>query len=372
MADENFDDLDAMGDGDDDMDLDSDLDDMLGDEDMGGDEGGGGDEASGDDSELDSFFEDLSSIEDLDESKEDGGGDEAVAEEKESAKEPASEKKAEKKAAPAGAKSGKGKKFLVYTLILAILGGGGYAGYWWFSQPEGETLPEDLKEPLATLQDETVEEVIRVEPKQPVKPIKRKPVPVPKPRKPKIILPSTNGRYLVQVAICSFDECKQTYITKLRKKGFPVQNYNIGDKYDFIEVVSKQVYNRTEAEKHILKVNLNNKLPGYASLKEEANGYRVTMGTIPSLGNAGVKRETTGYRVTMGSFPALDKAKEVKYYLEKFFPDGELIFNLEHRQQSYGMTKICSGPYATRSEANSILAQLKRDRTFRGSFVTTR
>jgi hypothetical protein len=338
--------------GDDDLELDDDsgddfageLDDMMGDDELGGDVGGGSDS----DSELDSFFEDLSSIEDMDDG---GGGDEGDDEDGDfSAPEEVDEKPAPvKKEKPPKEKSeGGGKMKIILPLILLILGGGSFGAYWFLLRTPEMVAP--VPAPAVVMEAQPVQQPqlaapaelpIKVE-KQPVRRI------LPEPEIPMPAMPATPRRsYLIQVAKCSYDACKEEYINALRQDGEPVYQKSDGEKYDFIELVSRQVFGRERAQSVINNINRQNKMAGNASMKNQSNGYRVSMGT----------------------FPALDRAKEIKFHIEKMFPKKELSFNLEHVRKDYSATKVYAGPYQSRTEARSVLRELKKKPLYRGAFL---
>jgi len=338
--------------GDDDLELDDDsgddfageLDDMMGDDELGGDAGGGSDS----DSELDSFFEDLSSIEDMDDG---GGGDEGDDEEADfSAPEEVAEKPAPvKKEKPPKEKSeGGGKMKIILPLILLILGGGGFGAYWFLLRtPEMVAL---APMPAAIMEAQPVQpSQVAVPVELPIK-VERQPVRrmLPEPEIPKPVRPAAPRRsYLIQVAKCSYDACKEEYINALRQDGEPVYQKSDGEKYDFIELVSRQVFGRERAQSVINSINRQNKMAGNASMKNQSNGYRISMGT----------------------FPALDRAKEIKFHVEKMYPKKELSFNLEHVRKDYSATKVYAGPYQSRTEARSVLRELKKKSLYRGAFL---
>lgn len=334
---------------DDDIDLGGDefageLDNMMGDDELGGEKpagggasGGGGAKGEDSDSELDSFFEDLSSIEDMDE----GGSGGAPAAAATSA--PAAEAKVAPKAKKAEPKAKKkGGKLKYLFLLLVLLGGGGGAYYWFFMQhpvPLVDMMPEIEPPPIEQLKIEQPE--VKKIPIQPM--IEVEPPPPPPPVKPV----EPKKRYLVQVATCSYDVCKEDYTETLRMAGEPVFQRNSGEKYDFIELVTSQVFSFREAEELSKEINIKNKLAGIASIKSQSNGYRISM----------------------GSFPSLDRAKEIKLHIEKLFPSKNVTFNMEHVRRDYTTTKIYAGPYNSNAEARKALMALKSSEKFKGAFI---
>lgn len=336
--------------GDDDLELDDDsgddfageLDDMMGDDELGGDAGGGSDS----DSELDSFFEDLSSIEDMDDS---GGGDEDDDDEadfsppdEDEDDAPAPAKKEKKPPKEKG--EGGGKLKFIIPIVILLLGGGGFGGYWFFLRAPEMAPPT----PMAEEQQQPAPQIM-MPAEQPIK-VEQRPVQrlLPEPAVPPPAKPAVPKRsYLIQVAKCSYDACKEEYINALREDGEPVYQKSDGEKYDFIELVSRQVFGRERAQSLINGINRQNKMAGNASIKNQSNGYRISMGT----------------------FPALDRAKEVKFHVEKLFPKKDLSFNLEHVRKDYTATKIYAGPYGSRNEAKSVLRALKRKSRYKGAFL---
>lgn len=340
------DDLDLDDSGGDDLDLDDsgdddfagELDGMMGDDELGGesdsDSGGEGD------SELDSFFEDLSSIEDMD----DSGPELEEAVEVKEADAPKKEEKKPKKAAAKKEKSERGKsgklKFIIPILVLLIAGGGG--AYWFMSQSEGEQpeiieqveleVESLIKEPIKVMKPNPVEKIIVQPDVQPERPVKRK---------------LFSRKYLIQVANCSYENCKEEYIRALREDGEPVFQKSSGEKYDFIELLSRQVYSYDKANRIINDINRKNKMAGNASVYNQPNGYRISMGT----------------------FTALDRAKNIKFHVEKMFPKKSLSFSLEHKRRNYITTKVFAGPYETRTEAKKVLRTLRVQKRYHGSFL---
>jgi len=340
--------------GDDDLDLDDDsgddsgddfageLDDMMGDDELDGDSGGGSDS----DSELDSFFEGLSSIEDMDDG---AGGEEGEAEEADfSAPEEVEEMKAApvKKAKAPKEKGEGGKLKVILPLLILILGGGAGGAYWFLNR-----TPE-VMQPATAVQEQPPQQVampaelpIKVE-TPPVQRMVQRVVP-----EPDIPPPATRAlprrSYLIQVAKCSYDACKDEYINALRQDGEPVYQKSDGEIYDFIELISRQVFSRERGQSLINSINRQNKEAGNASLKNQSNGYRISLGT----------------------FTALERAKKVKFHIEKLFPQKEISFNLEHVRKNYSATKVFAGPYDSRTEAKNVLRQLRKKLRYKDAFL---
>jgi cell division septation protein DedD len=280
-----------------------------------------------------------------------GDGDEGDAEEADfSPPEEVEEKKpapVKKVKAPKEKGEGGKLKFIIPILIL-LLGGGGGSAYWFFFRTS-EVMP-----PVAVVEEQPPQPVtmpaelpIRVEKqKQPVQRMVQRIAPdpdIPPPAKPA----ASRRSYLIQVAKCSYDACKDEYINALRQDGEPVYQKSDGEKYDFIELVSRQVFSRERGQSLINRINRQNKMAGNASMKNQSNGYRISLGT----------------------FPALDRAKEIKFHIEKMFPQKELSFNLEHVRKNYSATKVFAGPYESRKEAKNVLRQLRKKLRYKDAFL---
>ncbi len=342
MGDDDFDLDDDLGldsgDGGDDGDFAGSLDNVMDDDDAG--LGGG----SGGETELDSFFEDLSSIDDMD-----GGESEPAKPAPAAAPAAAPVAPAAAPAAPAASGEKKGRmKWMILALLLGLGGG----GYWFLSQPPPEQVqPEELTlETVPTPAEEPVPMPVMVESAAPVPPPRRpvQPAPLPPPPPPpEPVVVAPTPRFLIQVGSCSFEKCKRDFMAKLRARGIPVYYRSTGEKYDFIELVTKQVFALREAQAWVKKVNNNNERAGVAVLVPQSNGYRVTLGT----------------------FTALDTAKDLKVYLEELFLQEGLKLNLEHVRKNFETIKIYAGPYASRSKALRALKKFRRSREFTGAFL---
>ena len=235
-------------------------------------------------------------------------------------------------------------------LLFALLGA---LGVYWFvfrdaGMPPMENIPRELLGPESPIPIPEAKPVITVEKSPEILPPppneKEEPV---KTSKPKI--PSPEPRYYIQVATCSFDKCKEEFTGKLREAGQPVFQKRKKEKFDFIELISKQVYTLPRANYLVDMINRRNK----------------------GAGNASVVYQPNGHRITMGNFTALDHAKNVKFYLEKEMQSEELIFNLEHVRKDYQTSKIYAGPYRSKSAAQKVLKEFRRNNAFPEAFIVT-
>ena len=350
-----------------------------------------GDEDEGD-SELDSFFEDLSTIDDL-EMKEDGGSEpeatpeEAPAEdsepevaeaeaEPEAAEEteeapaaaaapapaaeekPAEKKKEEKKAAQPKKekKSGPRKPILIPALITSVTGmvlGAITVGILYFlNMPEGvpEELAEQPEEPPLTVAALSKPEP-EPEPKPKPKPkpqVKKAEKPVSKPKsKSKPVSKAKGTRYYVQVANCVFEDCVQDYRTLLKRHGYKSRVVKNSETSHLAEVISAQPMKDEASTKLVNSINRSNREAGHA--------YR--------------KKTDGGYHVSLGLFPNLETAGRVRNFLNQAH-GKDTFFDIKRGSDKITYQRVQAGGYRTKKQAESLRKLLARkDKNFEGSFI---
>lgn len=349
--------------GDDDFNLDDDLGLDEAGSDFGGGGGGGGDSdfagsvdsemedvgggGGGGETELDSFFEDLSSIDDVESPEPEAKPAPRAAAPAAAAAAPVAA------AAVAAAPKGKGKLKMI-LLVLVVLVGLAAAAQWYMSNSQPEELaPEEPPAETPALQQTEVpaEEPVKVEDAKPLPPPPRapvKPMAPPPPPEPVAEEPVTPGvRYLVQVGSCNFEKCQRDYADHLRRLGQPIYYRTTGEKYDFIELVTRDVFALRDAQNWVKMINDANQRAGVANLVPQSNGFRVSL----------------------GNFTSLDKAKDLKIYLENLFPKEGLKMNLEHVRKDYDTIKVFAGPFNSKGDADRALQKFREHRSFTGAFI---
>ncbi|MDP6637607.1 MAG: SPOR domain-containing protein [SAR324 cluster bacterium] len=360
-----------------------------------------GDEEEGD-SELDSFFEDLSTIDDLEMKEEETSEPEASTEEppaeepKEAAEEPeeaatepeeaatepeeapaaaaaapaaeekpAEKKKEEKKPAKAAKpkkekKSGPRKPILIAALITSVIGmvlGAITVGILYFlNMPEG--VPEELAEqpeeppaPVAAFKEPepepkpTSEPVAKTEPKPAVK---KSAKPKSKPKsKPKPVTIPKGTRYYVQVANCVFDDCVQDYRSLLKKHGYKSRVVKNSDTSFLAEVISSQPLKDEASTKLVNRINRSNREAGQA--------YR--------------KKTEKGYMVSLGLFPNLETAGRVRNFLNQAY-GKETFFDIRRGEDKISYQQVQAGGYRTKKQAESLRKLLgRKDKNFEDAFI---
>jgi SPOR domain len=348
------------------------LDDLLGSE--GGAEGAaaeGAAEAGGagaPDSELDSFFEDLSTIDDLEVLQEDqpaaGAAEEApapaaAAEEEQEA--PAAAPPPRAAAAPerprpaprprVKKKRGFFGRLVRWVILLAILGGGGYFVYQYFfpnMQPPWQVIQEKGK-----MLNELQQRLRKPAPPQPPPPpppmprVAAHPRPRPAPKAPAPV--REHGPWSIQVATCFFPSCLDSYRGYLEAQKRSVLVRDKTSRSESLEIYSlSTLRDRDQAQELADRIN-----------REQ-----------PTEGHAFLFREDGGYRISMGAFADLGRANVVKDALNQQY-QGQVAFATRVRAFPYKVQSVLTGRFPTRDDAEHALAALKNaEPRLKDAFVT--
>lgn len=344
-------------------------------DDIFGDEGGGGDAAIGDggDSDLDNFFEDLSTIDDLELHDEEAPAEEPADDAVVSAPEPeeviaveAPVKKKPKKEKKAKVKKEPGfiGKSVRWLILLAIILGGGYYIYQFFFPefPMPWVAVQEEKDRLISMLEDLQKDKPQDQPPprdEPPKAMEKppgKPPPPVKAAKPSVRPPKRparrpaveRGPWSIQVASCFFPSCLESHRSFLKATGRSVLVRKQSAKSEMLEIYSSSVVSTRERAQIIAdRINRNHPLEGQAYVYSEG----------------------AGYRISMGAFGDLSRAKVVKNVLnEKFF--GDVNFNTRLKAFPYRVNKVLTGKYPSRKAANQALAKLRIvEPRFKGAFI---
>ena len=354
------------------------------------------DSEGGDDGELDSFFEDLSTIDDLEVQDDDlsaGGGDadDFGSEDLEDEIEPAAAAagaaaaaaasddspapKAEKKKKK---NSGDKKPLLIPGIITgasgAVLGAAAVAAMYLMAPPpppmeieepalamleepppppppapllteEATAITESIPatEPLEEIQE--VEEIVVVEEppptmdELPVAPVvEAPPQPVKRPR---------TTRFFVQVANCIYQECVDDYRYLLKRAGYATRVETVNEVNPMTEIVSTNLYGEEEASNLVNRINNENLITGQA--------YR--------------KPSSSSFQISLGLFPDLTTANRVKAHLNQIY-SAEVFFEARRSDQRIRNYRVYAGGFKTKNEALDLQKILEeKDRRFEGMFV---
>ena len=350
----------------------------------------------GDDGELDSFFEDLSTIDDLEVQDDDlsaGGGEaddfggEDLEDEQESAAtatgaaatamsgdspEPKAEKKKKKS-------SGEKKPLFMPGIITsaagAVLGAAAVAAMYVMAPPPP---PTEMEEPALAMIEEPppppppapllteeatantepnptvelleeiqeMEEIVLVEEpppptmdELPIAPVvEAPPQPVKRPR---------TTRFFVQVANCIYQECVDDYRYLLKRAGYATRVETVNEVNPMTEILSTNLYGEEEASNLVNRINNENLITGQA--------YR--------------KPSSSSYQISLGLFPDLTTANRVKAHLNQIY-SAEVFFEARRSDQRIRNYRIYAGGFKTKNEALDLQKILEeKDRRFEGMFV---
>jgi hypothetical protein len=356
------------------------------------------DSEGGDDGELDSFFEDLSTIDDLEVQDDDlsaGGGDadDFGSEDLEDEMEPAAAAAGAGAAAAAAASddspapkaekkkkknSGDKKPLLIPGIITgasgAVLGAAAVAAMYLMAPPpppmeieepalamleepppppppapllteEATAITESVPatEPLEEIQE--VEEIVVVEEppptmdELPVAPVvEAPPQPVKRPR---------TTRFFVQVANCIYQECVDDYRYLLKRAGYATRVETVNEVNPMTEIVSTNLYGEEEASNLVNRINNENLITGQA--------YR--------------KPSSSSFQISLGLFPDLTTANRVKAHLNQIY-SAEVFFEARRSDQRIRNYRVYAGGFKTKNEALDLQKILEeKDRRFEGMFV---
>lgn len=359
-----------------------DLDDEFGDQlDSFMDSEGGGD----DDGELDSFFEDLSTIDDLEVQDDDlggdmggdddlGGGDDDLADEiapaaavaagaaaaSSASAAPKPEKKKEKEKS-----SGEKKPLLIPGVIAGVAGavlGAAAVAAMYFMAPPPPPIP--MEEPVLALEEPPPpppllteeptpvveeappeEEVVSVnEPTPLVDELPAAPVVQAAPEPPK---KPRATRFFVQVANCIYQECVDDYRYLLKRAGYATRVETVNEVNPMTEIVSTNLYGEEEASNLVNRINNENLITGQA-YRKPGNG---------------------SYQISLGLFPDLTTANRVKAHLNQIY-SAEVFFEARRSDQRIRNYRVYAGGFKTKNEALELQKILEeKDRRFEGMFV---
>ena len=359
------------------------------------------DSEGGDDGELDSFFEDLSTIDDLEVQDDDlsAGGDDAGdfgGEDLEDELEPAAaaaavgagaaaasaasedspKSKAEKKEKKS---SGKKKPLLIPGIITgaagALLGAAAVAAMYFMAPPPP---PMEIEEPALAILEEpppppppapllTEETTVAVESAPAAEPLEEiqeaeKIVVVEEPPPPVIdelpVAPVVEAppqpakkprttRFFVQVANCIYQECVDDYRYLLKRAGYVTRVETVNEVNPMTEIVSTNLYGEEEASNLVNRINNENLITGQA--------YR--------------KPSSSSFQISLGLFPDLTTANRVKAHLNQIY-SAEVFFEARRSDQRIRNYRVYAGGFKTKNEALDLQKILEeKDRRFEGMFV---
>ena len=314
-----------------------------------------------DDSELDSFFEDLSTIDDLESDDDDSEVAEAEIDEgnddddevdeinddddddlkEEEVSYEAEEKHAEKVKEKKVKKTASAKGFPLKGTIISsitglILGAITIAVLYFLAIPSETPLPETVVELTNKMMTKKKKTKLAIEKMNDTKDSK----PKPKPKTKKL-------SYLIQVVSCISQECVDESRLQLSSLGFKSRVRTTSVSSGIAEVLSSKVLGDEDSTMMVKKINSNNPLAGHAYRKSVKNGFLVSL----------------------GMFPDLETANRVRTYLNQAFKK-QIFFNIQRSTQKIRYQKIQIGEFKSKKDAENLSNRLKQNNPdFQGAFV---
>ncbi len=317
-----------------------------------------------DDSELDSFFEDLSTIDDLEsddddsevaEAKIDEGNDdddeideknddddlkeeEVSYEAEEKHEEKVKEKKVKK---TASAKGFPLKGTIISSITGLILGAITIAVLYFLAIPSESPLSETVVELTNKMMMKKKKTKLATEKMNDTKDSK------PKSEKIKPKLKTKKLSYLIQVVSCISQECVDESRLQLSSLGYKSRVRTISVSSGIAEVLSSNVLGDEDSTIMVKEINANNPLAGHAYRKSVKNGFLVSL----------------------GMFPDLETANRVRTYLNQAFKK-QIFFNIQRSTQKIRYRKIQIGEFKSKKDAENLSNRLKLNNPeFQGAFV---
>jgi hypothetical protein len=309
-----------------------DLDQLLGDKPAEG----AGEAGAASDTELDSFFEDLSTIDDLEVAREEAPP--AAPPKIEPQAGLRAEEPAPRRATPAKPKK-KGGMLRRALILLVLLGVAAGAAYWFFLP--SEQVPWEVSAP-----EEKTEQPVKEEapPPPPPQPLVAKPAPPPQPAPP----PAPRATFSIQVATCFFPSCVQEFQKRLKEVKIPSRVREKAQSRETLEIYSATTFDaRDMAQQMADKINRENRMEGQAFVIEEGNGFKVSLGHFTDLGRANIVRDALNQRMT-----------------------GEVNFTTRIKGIPYKLHYVLGGNYGSQTAAEAARKKLlASDSRFADSFV---
>ena len=315
------------------------------------------------DSELDSFFEDLSTIDDLEDDQEvEIEDNKKTAENKDELKESSEivedeettaeleeesvekqEKEKRKKAAFFDNFSLKSSLISSSTgLVLGII----TLAVLYYNASPLETTENRIADESLSKQSTQVVKVVKIEPKKisaKSKKISAKSKKISAKSKVK------QFNYYVQVVSCISQECADDSRIQLKNLGYESEIRASIKNSKIAELITTKILPSEEAAKLVSKINKINSMAGHAFRKSVKNGFQISL----------------------GFFPDLKTANMVKTYLNKIFKD-QLFFKIQSTIQKTQYKVVQIGGIKSKPEAQKLRDELKNNiPDFQEAFVKT-
>ena len=160
--------------------------------------------------------------------------------------------------------------------------------------------------------------------------------------------------YYVQVALCKYKKCAQSYSKKLQKIGYEAQVFqtkiSLGGGYN--EIVSRQSFFLQKTQNLTDFINTVNDRSGYASVIPAENGK---------------------FKISLGTFPNKELAEDLRRYYESLTAADQVrfVFSKTTSISGSGLSQVMAGPFSTKERLLSALTKIKREKGFLDAFLTS-
>ena len=298
------------------------------------------------DSELDSFFEDLSTIDDLDgdedaevvDDKKDSETEDAVKDSSDEAEETSTVVESEEKPEEQQKKEKKKKAafFEGFPLKSALISGatGLLLGIITVAVLYYSADPLETPEP---------EIIVELPPEPPIQVVKvSKPKPKKTAAKPKV----KQFNYYVQVVSCISQECVDESRLQLKNLGYESQVRASNKKSKIAELITTNILAEEDSAKFVSKINKTNPMAGHAFSKSVKKGFQISLGLFPDLKTANMVRthlnqqfkdqlffkiqsttQKTQYKIVqIGGIKSKPDALKLRDQLKNYIPDFQEAF----------------------------------------------
>ena len=159
--------------------------------------------------------------------------------------------------------------------------------------------------------------------------------------------------YYIQLAICRYEKCSNTYIKRASYLGLPykVDNLEEGEKIIFKEIVSVQKMDLQKAQNLAVFINTVNERSGYANVVSSSNGF---------------------FYISLGSFPNADIAEDLRRYYDSLAASESVSFSYKESftASSGGLAKILVGPFEKEVKVKEILKGIVKNKGLQSAFIT--
>ena len=305
------------------------------------------------DSELDSFFEDLSTIDDLDgdedaevvDDKKDSETEDAVKDSSDEAEETSTVVESEEKPEEQQKKEKKKKAafFEGFPLKSALISGatGLLLGIITVAVLYYSADPLETPEP---------EIMVELPPEPPIQVVKfSKPKPKETATKPKKTAAKPKVKqfnYYVQVVSCISQECVDESRLQLKNLGYESQVRASNKKSKIAELITTNILAEEDSAKFVSKINKTNPMAGHAFSKSVKKGFQISLGLFPDLKTANMVRthlnqqfkdqlffkiqsttQKTQYKIVqIGGIKSKPDALKLRDQLKNYIPDFQEAF----------------------------------------------